>query len=221
MKNTIRVLLADDQSLIREGLRLILELQSGIRVVGEASNGQEVLDLMAHTPADVVLMDVEMPFMDGIEATRAICMAYPQVKVIILTTFEKNEYIFEGIRAGAIGYLLKDTTSEKLAQAIRAAARGESVLQPSVASKVLTEFNRLSHKERAPAVANARLIDPLSTRQLDVLAHLAEGKSNREIAAALFLTEGTVKNHLTSILGKLGVRDRTQAALKARELGML
>ena len=221
MRNTIRVLLADDQSLIREGLRLVLELQPDIRVVGEASNGRELLAMMAHTPADVVLMDVQMPFMDGIEATCAIRNAYPQVKVIILTTFEKDEYIFEGIRAGAIGYLLKDTTSDKLAQAIRAAVQGESVLQPSVASKVLIEFNRLSHKERAPAAANARLIEPLSTRQLDVLAHLAKGKSNREIAAALFLTEGTVKNHLTSILGKLGVRDRTQAALKARELGLL
>ncbi len=221
MKNPIRVLLADDQSLIREGLRLVLELQPDIRVVGEASNGQEVLDVLARTPADVVLMDVQMPFMDGIEATRAMRNAYPQAKVIILTTFEKDKYIFEGIRAGAIGYLLKDTTSEKLAQAIRAAAQGESMLQPSVARKVLAEFNRLSHKERAPAVANARLIEPLSTRQLHVLAHLAKGKSNREIAAALFLTEGTVKNHLTSILGKLGVRDRTQAALKARELGLL
>ena len=221
MKNTIRVLLADDQSLIREGLRLVLELQPDIRVVGEASNGRELLAMMAHTPADVVLMDVQMPFMDGIEATRAIRNAYPQVKVIILTTFEKDEYIFDGIRAGAIGYLLKDTTSDKLAQAIRSAVQGESVLQPSVARKVLTEFTRLSDKEAQPAAANARLIEPLSTRQLDVLAHLAKGKSNREIAAALFLTEGTVKNHLTSILGKLGVRDRTQAALKARELGLL
>jgi len=221
MKNTIRVLLADDQSLIREGLRLILELQPDIKVIGEASNGREVLDVLARTSADVVLMDVQMPFMDGIEATRAVRNAYPQVKVIILTTFEKDEYIFEGIRAGAIGYLLKDTTSDKLAQAIRAAVQGESVLQPSVASKVLAEFTRLSDKETRPAAANARLIEALSARQLDVLAHLAEGKSNREIAAALFLTEGTVKNHLTSILGKLGVRDRTQAALKARELGLL
>ena len=221
MRNTIRVLLADDQSLIREGLRLVLELQPDIRVVGEASNGREVLAMMAHTPTDVVLMDVQMPFMDGVEATRAIRNAYPQVKVIILTTFEKDEYIFDGIRAGAIGYLLKDTTSDKLAQAIRAAVEGESVLQPSVARKVLAEFTRLSDKEALPAAANARLIEPLSTRQLDVLAHLAKGKSNREIAAALFLTEGTVKNHLTSILGKLGVRDRTQAALKARELGLL
>lgn len=221
MNNTIRVLLADDQSLIREGLRLILELQPDIRVIGEASNGQEVLDVIARTPPDVVLMDVQMPFMDGVEATRAIRLAYPQVKVIILTTFEKDEYIFEGIRAGAIGYLLKDTTSDKLAQAIRAAAQGESVLQPSVARKVLAEFSRLSDKETLRAGANARLIEPLSVRQLDVLAHLAEGKSNREIATALFLSEGTVKNHLTSILGKLGVRDRTQAALKARELGLL
>lgn len=221
MNNTIRVLLADDQSLIREGLRLILELQPDIRVIGEASNGQEVLDLIARTPPDVVLMDVQMPFMDGVEATRAIRLAYPQVKVIILTTFEKDEYIFEGIRAGAIGYLLKDTTSDKLAQAIRAAAQGQSVLQPSVARKVLAEFTRLSDKEAQRAAANARLIEPLSARQLDVLSHLAEGKSNREIATALFLSEGTVKNHLTSILGKLGVRDRTQAALKARELGLL
>jgi DNA-binding NarL/FixJ family response regulator len=145
-------------------------------------------------------------------------LAHP-ARVIVLTTFDDDETIFDGLRAGAVGYLLKDVSSEKLIEAIRAAARGESFLQPSIAAKVLAEFNRL--EDRAPVKPSAGLVEPLSDRELEILQQVAAGDSNKEIAARLFITEGTVKNHVTNILGKLGVRDRTQAALRAREMGLI
>ena len=219
MTSPIRVLLVDDQALFREGLRTLLGMQPGLVVVGEAANGEEALRLAAKLGPQVVLMDLRMPVLDGVTATRRLHEAQPDCRVIVLTTFDDDEYVFEGLRAGAVGYLLKDVPSEKLVEAIRAAAGGESFLQPSVAAKVVAEFARLA--EQASAKPAPTLAEPLSERELEVLRLVARGASNKEIAGALFIAEGTVKNHLTSILGKLGARDRTQALLKAQELGLV
>jgi DNA-binding NarL/FixJ family response regulator len=211
----IRVLLVDDQSLFREGLRTLLSVQPGFEVVGEAADGEEALQLAAALKPDVVLMDVRMPVLDGVAATRRLHTSQPDCRVIVLTTFDDDEYVFEGLRAGAAGYLLKDAPSEKLFEAIRAAARGESFLQPSVAAKVVAEFTRLAPTRPQP------LPEPLSERELEILRELARGASNREIAQKLVIAEGTVKNHVTSVLSKLGVSDRTKAALKAKDLGVV
>lgn len=214
----IRVLLVDDQALFREGLRTLLSVRDGIEIVGEAANGEEALQHVKSLKPQVVLMDLRMPVLDGVAATRKIHAEHPQSRVIVLTTFDDDEDVFEGLRAGAVGYLLKDAPSEKLVEAIRAAARGESFLQPSIAAKVVAEFSRLS--QRRPS-RNESLVEPLSDRELEVLQHLVRGKSNKEIASALHIAEGTAKNHMTNILGKLGVLDRTQAALKTKELGLV
>jgi len=213
----IRIVLVDDQAMFREGLRTLLATQPDFEVVGEAANGGEALRLCATCQPEVVLMDLRMPVLDGVAATRQLHALYPDVRVIVLTTFDDDEDIFEGLRAGALGYLLKDASSTKLFEAVRAAARGESFLQPSVATKVVAEFARLV--EQGPRIEAP--VAALSERELAVLHLVAQGASNKEIATTLFIAEGTVKNHLTSILAKLEVRDRTQAALKARELGLL
>ncbi len=215
----IRILLVDDQALFREGLRTLLSVQPDFQVVGEASNGQEALRLAASLRPAVVLMDLHMPVLDGVSATRQLHQEQPACKVIALTTFDDDETVFEALRAGAIGYLLKDTVSDKLFEAIRAAARGESFLQPAIAAKVVAEFTRLANHAAPPQ--SHSLAEPLSERELEVLRLVAIGASNKEIATHLFIAEGTVKNHLTNILGKLGVNDRVQAALKAKELGLI
>ncbi|MCB8969013.1 MAG: response regulator transcription factor [Ardenticatenaceae bacterium] len=216
----IRILLVDDQPLFREGLATLLTIHDEIDVVGEANNGQEALDLAATLQPDVILMDVRMPVLDGVAATRLLTQKHPTIRVIMLTTFDDDEYVFEGLRAGAVGYLLKDVSSQKLIEAIKTAVNGQTFLQPSVAAKVVAEFTRLTNREPVPAAATP-LNEPLSERELEILQILATGASNREIANELFITEGTVKNHVTNILGKLGVRDRTQAALKAKESGII
>ena len=218
MINQVGILIVDDQSLFRESLHSLLDLQPGCRVVGEAANGEEALRQAGALKPDVILMDVRMPVMDGVEATRQLHDAHPGSKVIMLTTFDDDEYVFEALRSGAVGYLLKDTTAVKLYEAVRAAMRGESFLQPSVAAKVIEEFTRLARL--APLRPNP-LPEPLSTRELEILKWIAAGATNREIAARLYITDGTVKNHVTEILGKLEVSDRTRAALKARELGLV
>lgn len=221
---TIRILLVDDQALFREGLHTLLSVHDDLAVVGEAGNGQEAIDAVEQLAPDVVLMDLRMPVLNGVAATRQITQSAPNSRVIVLTTFDDDEYVFDGLRAGAVGYLLKDVPSAKLVEAIRAAARGESFLQPSVAAKVVAEFSRMSDLEATSAntaVAQQDLVEPLSERELEILGVLATGASNREIANKLFITEGTVKNHVTNILGKLGVRDRTQAALKAKDMGLI
>ena len=216
---TIRVLLVDDQELFREGLETLLSVHDDIDVVGQACNGREAVEVAARVRPDLVLMDVRMPVLDGVRATRLLVEALPKCKVIVLTTFDDDEYVFDALRAGAAGYLLKDVPSARLVEAIRATARGESILEPSVAAKVIAEFTRVS--SLVPAAQMEQLVEPLSERELEILALIARGASNKEIAGQLFIAEGTVKNHVTHILGKLGVRDRTQAALKARELGLL
>lgn len=219
----IKIVLVDDQVLIREGLRILLPLQGNLEIVGEASNGNEAITVVQQTQPDVVLMDVRMPLLDGVAATRALRELAPQCRILLLTTFDDNDYVFEGLRAGAAGYLLKDTPSEQLAEAIRTVARGDSFLQPSIAAKVVAEFARLSALPPKPVAmpASPALVEPLSERELAILRYLSRGDSNKEIATALYLSEGTVKNHITNILGKLGVRDRTQAALVARERGLV
>ena len=215
---TIKILLVDDQPLFREGLRTLLSVYPDFEVVGEAGNGQEAISLARSLLPTVALMDLQMPLLDGVEATRRLQEEQPDCRVIVLTTFDDDEMVFDGLRAGAVGYLLKDAPSEKLAEAIRVASRGETFLQPSVAAKVVAEFARLSRKAARSADS---LIEPLSERELEVLRLIARGASNREIAERLFLAEGTVKNHITNILGKLDARDRTQAALKAKDIGLV
>ncbi|TMD63944.1 MAG: response regulator transcription factor [Chloroflexi bacterium] len=218
MTPPVRILIVDDQELFREGLHTLLSMQPDLQVVGEARNGEEALRLAEDLKPDVVLMDLRMPVLNGVAATRRLKSTQPGIKVIVLTTFDDDEDVFEGLRAGAIGYLLKDVASEKLVEAIRAVARGAAFLQPSITGKVLAEFARLSPS--LPPQAQP-LVEPLSERELDILRLLSQGASNKEIADDLVITVGTVKNHVTSILAKLGVRDRTQAALKAKELGIM
>jgi DNA-binding NarL/FixJ family response regulator len=217
-EKSIRILLVDDQTMFRDGMRVLLSTQPDFQIVGEAADGEQAIHKAAALHPDVVLMDLRMPVLDGAAATRRLRAAQPNVRVIVLTTFNEDAAIFDGLRAGATGYLLKDAPTEKLYEAIRAAARGESFLQPSVASRVVAEFARLS--ERPPDASQA-LVDPLSTRELEILRLLAGGSTNREIALQLFIAEGTVKNHVTNIFSKLDVTDRTRAAIKARELGLL
>ena len=214
----IKILLVDDQPLFREGLRTLLSVHAGFEIVGEAGNGEEAIRLARSLLPAVVLMDLQMPVLDGVAATRRLHEEQPDCRVIVLTTFDDDEMVFDGLRAGAIGYLLKDAPSEKLAEAIRVAARGETFLQPSVASKVVAEFARLTRKPLEPS---GSLNEPLSEREVEILRLIAKGASNREIASMLFLAEGTVKNHVTNILGKLDVRDRTQAAIKAKDTGLI
>jgi DNA-binding NarL/FixJ family response regulator len=214
----VRVLLVDDQALFREALATLLEVHPDVEVVGEAGDGAAALDRVAEVRPDVVLMDLHMPVLDGIAATRRLRVEHPEVRVLALTTFDDDEDVFAALRGGAVGYLLKDVSGDRLVEALLAAARGESVLQPSVAAKVVARFARLPEDD---APRPQPLVVPLSERELEVLRLLADGRSNREIAAALFLAEGTVKNHVTNVLAKLGARDRTQAALRARALQLI
>ena len=214
-----RVLLVDDQALFREALRMLLEVRDEIDVVGEAGDGHEAVVLPAELRPHVGLMDLHMPVLDGIAATRRLRVEQPEVRVLALTTFDDDEDVFAALRAGAVGYLLKDVSSDRLVAALVAAARGESVLQPSVAAKVVARFAQLPDDDSRPR--QQPLVVPLSERELDVVRLLAQGHSNREIAAAMFLAEGTVKNHVTNVLLKLDARDRTQAALRARSLGLI
>lgn len=218
MTPKLGILVVDDQRLMRDGLRTLLELEPDLDVVGEAGDGQAAIKAYAECAPDVVLMDVRMPVMDGVEATRRIRQTWPEARVIILTTFDDDEYVFEGLRAGAQGYLLKAVSSGELADAIRTVAAGGALIDPSITRKVVAEFARLGAPPRPSAAA---LPEPLSERELDVLRLVAEGLSNREIAERLYLAEGTVKNYVTNILGKIGARDRTQAALQAQRLGLL
>jgi len=214
----VGILIVDDQALFREGLRTLLSVQPDFKVLGEAANGEEALRQAVQLSPDVVLMDLRMPVMNGVVATHRLHETLPRCKVIVLTTFDDDEYVFDGLRAGAVGYLLKDVSSEKLFEAIRAASKGEYFLLPSITAKVMAEFSRLS---RSSPASMEVLAEPLSPREMEILRLVATGASNRDIADRLVIAEGTVKNHLTNILGKLSVKDRMQAVLKAREYGLI
>ena len=216
---TIRVLLADDQALFREGLETLLSVHMDIQVVGQASNGKEAIDLATKLRPDVILMDMQMPILNGVGATRRLKGTMPDCRVIALTTFDDKEFIFDALRAGAVGYLLKDVGSAQLAESIRRTARGESILDPSVAAKVVAEFSRVS--SLVTATNSEVLVEPLSEREIEVLRLLTVGLSNREIAEKLFISAGTAKTHIHNLCGKLGVHNRTEAAMRARELGLV
>lgn len=218
MTNPIRLLIVDDQRLMREGLRTLLELEGGVEIVGEAAEGQAALNAYTELKPDVVLMDIRMPGMDGVEATRRLCAQWPEARVIILTTFDDDANVFEGLRAGAVGYLLKDLSGQELANAVRTVYKGGALIEPTVAKRVMAEFARLHPPARS---IDEGLPEPLSERELAILKLVSAGLSNREIGDKLGLTEGTVKNYVTNILQKIGVRDRTQAALRGRELGLI
>lgn len=225
--DSIRVLLVDDQHIVRQGLATILKYSPGIQVAGEASDGQEAIILARELQPDVVLMDLKMPRMGGIPATRQICQEMPHIHVIILTTYDSDNLVFEGIKAGARGYLLKDTSSETLVDAIRGVVEGESQIDPAVARKVLAEFQRLAEEppsalaSQAAGAATGGEIEPLTPREKEVLQLLVEGLSNREIGAQLHLTEGTVKNYVSAIIGKLQANDRTHAVVTALRRGLV
>ena len=212
----IRVLLADDQELVRSGFRLILDLAEGIEVVGEAADGREAVRLAKELQPDVVLMDVRMPELDGIEATRRLRQAGVDARVLVLTTFDLDEYVYAAVRAGASGFLLKDSPRDQLVIAVRTVARGEALLAPAITQRLIERFvARPPLEEAAPAVA------ALSRRELEVLRLLARGLSNAEIAAQLVLGEATVKTHVARILRKLDLRDRVQAVVFAYETGLV
>ena len=211
----IRVVLVDDQTLIRQGIQTLLELEGDIEVVGTAGDGVQAIEVVSRQLPDVILMDVRMPQLDGIEATRQILAHQPQIGIIMLTTFDDDEAMFAGLKAGARGYMLKNISSDDMAQAIRTVAAGGTLIQPSLTRKVVAELNRLS------STPTPQLEIPLTEREIDVLRCIAAGLSNREIADKLVITEGTVKNHVSNILNKLDVRDRTQAILRAQSLRLL
>ena len=218
MSRGIRIVIADDQMLFREGLRTLLSTRPDLEIVGEAADGEEAVALVETLRPAVVLMDLRMPRLDGIQATARIRERWPSVAILVLTTFDDDANLFGALRAGADGYLLKDVALETLVAAIHAAARGESFLQTTVTGRVVAAFTRLMEAGGPKAEA---LVVPLSRREREILALLGDGASNKEIADRLSLAEGTVKNHVTNILTKLDVRDRTQAAIRGRQLGIV
>jgi DNA-binding NarL/FixJ family response regulator len=214
----IRVLLADDQALVRGGFRMILGVRPDIEVVGEAGDGTEAIALTADLQPDVVLMDVRMPGVDGLEATREIIASGSPARIIVLTTYDADEYVFAALRAGASGFMLKDVRPADLVDAIRIVARGDALLAPSVTRRLLDRFAGTLPGPDAPAPPD---LDELTEREVEVLRLVALALSNAEIAARLFLTEATVKTHVSSVLRKLGLRDRVQAVVLAYDVGLV
>ncbi len=210
---SMKVLIADDHPVVREGLSAMLKKQPDIEVVGEAENGRECVEKTRKLRPDIVLMDLRMPEMDGVEAMRQIAATNPEVRFIVLTTYDNDEYIFKGIEAGARAYLLKDSPREELFKAIRAVHRGESLIQPAVAGKVLDRFAELSRQVQAP--------EALSDREVEVIKLMAEGAANKEIAVSLHISESTVKTHIQTIFQKLGVSERTGAGTQAIRKGII
>ncbi len=210
----MKVIICDDQATIRDGLEMLLSLEKDIRVMGKAEEGQEAVELVAKHQPDLVLMDLKMPGMNGIEATRQIRTRYPAVKVLVLTTYDDDEWVFDAVRAGASGYLLKDTPREDLIKAVKETVAGKSFVDPAVAGKILS---RVAGRQVQPATL---ITDKLTQREVDVLRLLAGGLSNAEIAERLYLSEGTVRNYVSAIFAKLEVSDRTQAAVMAIRHGL-
>lgn len=238
MTEHICILIVDDQTLVREGFRKLLELEPDFEVVGTAGNGEDALATVERlaslaTLPDVILMDIRMPHMDGIAATKALKERWPDLHIVILTTFDDIELIHAGLHAGALGYSLKDITAEQLTLTVRTAAQGQVLLQPDIANKVFStlptslvhtssSLPKTIYSTSSSDYIDATLqVEQLTEREREILALIAQGASNRQVAERLYVTEGTIKNHMSSILGKLGVRDRTQAVLKAKEIGLV
>src|SRR4030042_2009905 len=210
----MKVIICDDQAIVRAGLVMLLKLEPDIDIVGTAEDGAEAVQMVADKGPDLILMDLKMPIMNGVEATRQIMMKYPQVKVLVLTTYADDEWLFDAIQAGASGYLLKDTPREELVKAVRGTVAGKTYVDPSVAGKVL---DQVSSRQTQPATL---VTSKLTEREIEILRLIAKGLSNADIAERLFLSEGTVRNHVSAILAKLGVSDRTQAAVIAIQHGL-
>ncbi|WP_406241666.1 response regulator [Tissierella carlieri] len=210
----IKVLIVDDQSLIREGLTMMLSLYDTITLVGEATNGKEAIELIDRIQVDLILMDIRMPIMNGVEATKIIKEKHHDIKVLILTTFNEDEYIFEGLKNGADGYLLKDISSQDLVKAIKTVYEGNVLLQPDVAKKML---GAMTYNNAAQSNLDKHIFKELTKKEYEIALLIGEGKSNKEIANILYITEGTVKNHITKILDKLDLRDRTQLAVLIKD----
>ncbi|MEV6191122.1 response regulator transcription factor [Streptomyces sp. NPDC051920] len=218
VSGTIRVLIADDQQMVRQGFTVLLNTHPGIEVIGQAVDGLDAVRQVAELAPDVVLMDIRMPELGGIEATRRITTDTPHIKVLVLTTFDLDEYVYEALRAGASGFLLKDASAEQLAEAVRVVAAGDALLAPGITRRLIAEFSRLGTTPRTPL---KQRVGDLTERETEVLAHIAQGLSNAEIAQRLVVAEQTVKTHVGRILVKLGLRDRTQAAVFAYESGLV
>ena len=212
---TIKVLVADDQSMLRAGFRMLLAQEPDIEVVGEASNGREAVDKAARFGPNVILMDIRMPELDGLEATRRILATDAAARILVLTTFDLDEYVYDALQAGASGFVLKDDPPEQLLAAIRTVAEGQALLSPAVTKRVIREFTRI-HRPVAP-----KGLDELTEREREVLSLIAEGRSNAEIGEVLFISETTVKTHVTHVLQKLDVRDRVQAVVLAYQAGLV
>ena len=215
---TIRVLIADDQMMVRQGFTVLLNTQPDIEVVGQAVDGLDAIVKVAELAPDVVLMDIRMPELGGIEATRRITEKTPEIRVLVLTTFDLDEYVYEALHAGASGFLLKDASADQLADAVRVVAAGDALLAPGVTRRLIAEFSRL---RKTPRPASRTRVGELTERETEVLALIAQGLSNGEIAGRLVVAEQTVKTHVGRILVKLGLRDRTQAAVFAFETGLV
>ncbi|MFG2481339.1 MULTISPECIES: response regulator [Streptomyces] len=211
---TIRVLIVDDQAMVREGFSVLLNAMDGIEVVGEAVDGREAIEQVAALRPDVVLMDIRMPRMNGLEATREIVTADTDAKVLVLTTFDLDEYVYQALRAGASGFLLKDASARQLADGVRVVAAGDALLAPSVTKRLIVEFSKISEARK---LADPTGTGELTERETEVLVLIAQGLSNAEIADRLVVAESTIKTHVSRILVKLGLRDRTQAAVYAYE----
>lgn len=217
----IKVAIVDDQEILSEGLKMILSSDPEIDVVGTGENGKVAIGLCKTYLPDVILMDIQMPLMNGVESTKIITRDYPSVKVIVLTTFDDDKYIFEAIKNGASGYLLKDTPPGKIAEAIKTVQSGGALIQPDVAMKVLDQFSKLAKGDSENKTQNLDAFEVLTQREKDIAALVGQGLNNAEIAQNLFLSEGTIKNNLTKILDKLELRDRTQLAILAVKQGLI
>ena len=210
----MKIIICDDQAIVRDGLAMLLKLEPDMQVVGTAGDGASAVELAAQIKPDMVLMDLKMPVMSGVEATRRIRAQFPDIKVLVLTTYADDEWVFDAIKAGASGYLLKDTPRDDVIKAIRGTAEGKTYVDPSVAGKVLRQAS--SHRTQPPSNITADLTE----REIEVLRLIAKGSSNKDISERLFLSEGTIRNHVSAILAKLGVSDRTQAAVIAIQHGL-